>query len=68
MTDQTTGYPSWICDGCGKRYGRRTPTLCTIHMGQCDICKNLSAVTEPRDYGHLLPGWEIDGPAKGWTP
>lgn len=55
---ETTEYPAWVCDGCGEKWGRRIPTACTMHMGHCGICQNFLTVTEPRDYGHLRPGWE----------
>lgn len=47
-------YPSWICHECGMKHGngKRSPVSCW-HEGECDICKRETAVTEPRDYGHL---------------
>ena len=49
--------PAWVCDECGKRYGRRSPAMCTMHMGTCGVCGGYAGVTEPRDYGYLRPGW-----------
>lgn len=61
-------YPTWICDKCGHKYGTwyttgaytGPPSHCaTYHYGKCDICKDTDvAVTEPRDYGHLLD-WDV---------
>jgi hypothetical protein len=52
-------YPQWICSPCGRRHGRSQPELATWHDGRCDICGAAAAVTEPRDFGHLKPGWEL---------
>jgi len=47
-------YPNWICHECGMKHGngKRSPISCW-HNGKCDICKRETAVTEPRDYGHM---------------
>lgn len=50
-------YPAWICGDCGLKHGRRPAGICTIHMGECDICGRAEMVTEPRDYGHLKASW-----------
>ena len=54
-----TNYPGWICSRCGNRYGKGMPEghRYTVHTGTCGICGVRAAVTEPRDYGHLKPGW-----------
>lgn len=46
-------YPEWVCFECGKKYGKRIPSCCSIHIGVCGVCGELLAVTEPRDFGHL---------------
>lgn len=53
-------YPAWACFPCGNKYGRGMPEghVCTIHTGVCGICGDTRAVTEPRDFGHLKPGWD----------
>lgn len=51
-------YPTWICFDCGKKYGRHQGGICTVHLGICDVCGQEKPVTEPRDFGHLLDGWE----------
>lgn len=52
-------YPAAVCAPCGKRYGRRPVRAApTFHAGICDLCFDATSVTEPRDFGHLLPGWE----------
>lgn len=46
-------YPSWICHECGMKHGNGKRSLITWNQGRCDICKRKTAVTEPRDYGHM---------------
>ncbi len=60
-------YPNWICDPCGRRLGRLYLDgryigppwfrVSTMHDGKCDVCGKTRAVTEPRDYGHLISDW-----------
>ena len=53
-------YPSWICFSCGKRHGNRKPgDGATWHEGECGVCGKKAIVTEPRDFGHLKPDWNI---------
>lgn len=60
-------YPTWICDDCGVRWGHwyQPQTVApkshcaTYHYGDCDVCgAKHTPVTEPRDYGHLIAGWD----------
>ncbi len=55
-------YPAFICHTCGEEYGQpervRKGLVSTFHFGLCDICGREDLLTEPRDYGHLKPGWE----------
>lgn len=54
-------YPDWICNVCGKAYGKRpegNPYGATYHIDECDICGEVCEVTEPRDFGHLKKGWD----------
>jgi hypothetical protein len=60
-------YPTWICHDCGELLGNWFASgeytgpfnLCsTMHTGTCGVCKQEKTVTEPRDYGHLIPDWE----------
>lgn len=55
----SSSYPAWICSDCGEKYGRQLPKLATWHEGECEICGFTSAVTEPRDFGHLKEGWHL---------
>jgi hypothetical protein len=57
--DRCSVYPEWVCYECGAKYGRRLPTLATLHQGECKICGITKAVTEPRDFGHLKEGWHL---------
>ena len=50
-------YPTWVCSACGTKYGTRIPVMATCHMGRCGVCNAMTVVTQPRDYGHLQPGW-----------
>ena len=51
-------YPTWACNDCGEKYGRRLPSVCTIHMDTCGVCGEYKPVTQPRDFGHLKDGWQ----------
>jgi rubrerythrin len=54
-------YPDWICNACGKSYGKRpdgNPHGATYHVNKCGICGEVVEVTEPRDFGHLKKGWD----------
>lgn len=53
MTKHKKPYPAWVCSDCGKKYGRRIPSLATYHIGVCGVCSKETMVTEPRDFGHL---------------
>lgn len=54
----TADYPQWICADCGVKHGKRPQgRLSCWHVGRCDICGAWTAVTEPRDFGHLRDGW-----------
>jgi hypothetical protein len=48
-------YPDWICRPCGFAYGRfpSQDRVSTYHQDTCDICGELTACSEPRDFGHL---------------
>ena len=53
-------YPDWICNSCGRTHGKRAegnPYGATYHIGTCDVCREVTEVTEPRDFGHLKKGW-----------
>ncbi len=51
-------YPTWICTECGFKYADpsklRDPdkVVATWHTGECDVCGETCAVTEPRDFGY----------------
>lgn len=62
--------PTWVCDDCGQKYGSwydadgtyhgPESRAATYHIGdKCDVCKrNTVAVTEARDFGYLIEGWQ----------
>jgi hypothetical protein len=62
-------YPAWICWDCGLKLGKWYATSAytgpknhsaTMHYDTCDVCgKHDVPCTEPRDYGHLIDGWEL---------
>lgn len=67
MAKTKVRYPDWICDDCGMRYGNwyqpgvvhPANHYATYHIGECECCHAKEIpVTEPRDYGHLIDGWE----------
>lgn len=57
------GYPDWICDACGQKYGKWYSRgvysgpenwYATYHQGKCEVCNAEDIpVTEPRDFGGL---------------
>jgi hypothetical protein len=53
-------YPAWICRSCGDKHGRGMPErhIATWHQDTCDICGEVTACTEPRDFRHLRE-WPI---------
>lgn len=60
-------YPARVCFACGEKWGRNKKFHdhgCTVHFDTCGICGDERPVTEPRDFGHLKPGWEVDAPNK----
>jgi hypothetical protein len=48
-------YPDWICRPCGWAYGRfpSEDRISCWHEDTCNICGEVTACTEPRDFGHL---------------
>lgn len=60
--------PDWVCDPCGIRWGSwwangmytgPKPHAATYHTDQCGVCGRTDAVTEARDYGYLVTGWDL---------
>ena len=51
--DEPMNTIDWVCNECGQKHGSRIPELACYHMGACDVCGEMRAVTEPRDYGYL---------------
>jgi hypothetical protein len=59
--------PDWICNPCARllcgfyidgRWVGPASHLATYHMGRCGVCGCEDAVTEPRDHGGMVRGWE----------
>jgi hypothetical protein len=48
---KTRQNPAWICQPCGETYGNRKPVQATWHQGECDKCRQIRPVTQPRDFG-----------------
>lgn len=62
--------PEWVCHSCGVTHGflyhsemvsyrTENTEYSTYHMGTCGVCEANESVTQPKDYGYLLPSWEI---------
>jgi len=56
-------YPSWACNGCGTKHGRKVPKVASWHYGKCDVCEKNHHVAKPRDLGHF-PNWFIHNKGK----
>jgi hypothetical protein len=59
--------PTWICNSCARdlcgfyidgRWVGPAKHVATYHMGECSVCGVTDAVTEPRDHGGMVKGWE----------
>lgn len=61
MKDRELDYPTWVCLDCGLKLGkgRATKSCTTWHMAVCNVCGKKTAVTEPRDFGHLRSDWRV---------
>jgi len=60
-----TKEPEWVCHVCAASRGARIPPdhIATWHKDECGICKTVTTVTQPRDFGktrHLLK-IKVDG-------
>ena len=62
-TDLAERQPNWVCYDCGRKWGTFKCGQATWHKDACDVCGLEKSVTEPRDFGYLLKGWE-DGKQK----
>lgn len=60
--------PEWVCIPCGEKWGSwwtggtykgPQPHVATFHEGECGVCGNTRSVTEARDFGYLLPDWDL---------
>ena len=55
---KTHRYPTWICMECAVLAGKKADQVsrsATWNLGECNICKRKTAVTQPRDFGHFSP-------------
>lgn len=50
-------YPVWVCYPCGDKHGFKKCGIATWHKDKCGVCCEVTAVTEPRDFGHLKNSW-----------
>lgn len=51
--------PDWVCYPCGSKWGYTKPfTLSTYHEDNCGVCGQRTSVTEARDFGYMVPGWD----------
>ena len=58
MKKKLLKYPVVICHVCGMKYGNKQPYIATWYDGKCGVCGKYTAVTEPRDFGHLKGEWK----------
>jgi hypothetical protein len=59
--------PDWVCHDCGTKYGNwysltgeytgPKSHCATYHESLCNVCGQVKAVTEARDYGYLRAAW-----------
>lgn len=53
--------PEWVCNDCGHKHGRGPIfVVSTYHTDVCGVCNKTLPVTEPRDFGYLLEGWDCE--------
>ena len=48
-------YPEWLCSECGHKAQQdkdKISAFATWHMHYCDVCGDMSPVTQPRDFGY----------------
>lgn len=50
-------YPEFVCLECGLKYGKCTPAEATWYHGQCEVCGEVTQVTDPIKFCHLKDGW-----------
>jgi hypothetical protein len=57
-----SGQPAWVCESCGTEWGHKECGLATWHYGdECGVCGDRDVpVTEPRDFGFLRAGWQLE--------
>jgi anaerobic ribonucleoside-triphosphate reductase len=56
--------PDKVCYDCGRKWGTiRGLTVLCWSKDSCNVCGLDKSVTDPRDFGYLLKGWE-DGKQK----
>jgi hypothetical protein len=64
-TTRSETQPDWVCSPCGTKWGyAKTPfshigeIMSTYHEDNCGVCGERTSVTEARDYGYLVHGWQ----------
>ena len=61
--DEMIKYPIWVCRACGNDFQKdktKLDRISTWHFGTCDICKEVCAVTQAKDFGYLEILYEED--------
>lgn len=50
--------PEFVCTDCAVAAGGKMPEghVATWHEGECGVCHQVKAVTQPRDFGNPFSG------------
>jgi len=54
MTDKIPFTSDYICNECGRKYGKPSPGVHTAHSGECGVCGETRTITNQRNYGYPL--------------
>ena len=53
----TKPYPIWVCYDCGNKAQQdksKIFSISTYHIKKCDVCEEVKAVTQARDFGYPM--------------
>lgn len=58
ITKQTLKNAYQVCNDCGEQYGTYVAGVSSHWIGKCDVCGQIKATTEARDFDYLKKGIE----------